>query len=89
MSTTLKHRLFVSEPMGNKSVRCLPGIGESRASKLEQQDFNRADAVLGQFLRLNRDRQRFTNWLKDASGANIRQAGLCYDCLGEWCDNNL
>ncbi|XP_074503365.1 barrier-to-autointegration factor-like [Sebastes fasciatus] len=89
MTTTQKHRLFVSEPIGNKSVRCLPGIGESRGSRLEQQDFNRADAVLGQFLRLNRDRGRFTNWLKDASGASTREAGLCDQCLREWCDNNL
>ncbi|XP_074503357.1 barrier-to-autointegration factor-like [Sebastes fasciatus] len=88
-STSLKHLLFVGEPMGNKSVRSLPGIGMILGRRLEQQDFDKADAVLGQFLNLKKDRKRFTKWLKVASGADSRQAGSCDQCLREWCVNNL
>lgn len=45
-----------------------------------------AYVVLGQFLLLKKDTEMFTEWLKDASGANSRQAGSCTQCLREWCD---
>ncbi|XP_040905604.1 barrier-to-autointegration factor-like isoform X2 [Toxotes jaculatrix] len=87
MSTTSqKHRDFVGEPMGDKSVTALSGIGESLGKKLEEQGFDKAYVVLGQFLLLRKDTEMFTEWLKDASGANSRQAGSCAQCLREWCD---
>ncbi|XP_074503355.1 barrier-to-autointegration factor-like [Sebastes fasciatus] len=86
MSTSLKHRLFVGEPMGNKSVTSLPGIGKILGKKLEQQGFDKAYVVLGQFLTLKKDREMFTDWLKDASGANARQARHCDQCLRDYCD---
>ncbi|KAF3841618.1 hypothetical protein F7725_023569 [Dissostichus mawsoni] len=45
-----------------------------------------AYVVLGQFLLLKKDSEMFSEWLKDASGANSRQAGSCSQCLREWCD---
>lgn len=45
-----------------------------------------AYVVLGQFLLLKKDVELFTEWLKDVSGANVRQAGSCAQCLKEWCD---
>lgn len=48
--------------------------------------FAQAFVVLGQFLLLKKDTEMFTEWLKDASGANSRQAGSCAQCLQEWCD---
>ncbi|KAL3050769.1 hypothetical protein OYC64_012736 [Pagothenia borchgrevinki] len=87
MSTTSqKHRDFVGEPMGDKSVTSLSGIGEILGKKLEQQGFDKAYVVLGQFLLLKKDSEMFSEWLKDASGANSRQAGSCSQCLTEWCD---
>ncbi|KAF1375343.1 hypothetical protein PFLUV_G00218830 [Perca fluviatilis] len=87
MSTTSqKHRDFVGEPMGDKEVTALSGIGEILGKKLEQQGFDKAYVVLGQFLLLKKDTEMFTDWLKDASGANSRQAGTCAQCLKEWCD---
>ncbi|XP_074503364.1 barrier-to-autointegration factor-like [Sebastes fasciatus] len=85
-STSQKHREFVKEPMENKSVAFLPGIGKTLGRRLEQQGFDKAMVVLGQFLVLNEDRERFTEWLKDTSGANSRQAGSCDQCLREWHD---
>ncbi|XP_074503356.1 barrier-to-autointegration factor B-like [Sebastes fasciatus] len=88
-STTQKHREFVREPMGNKSVTFLPGIGKTLGRRLEQQGFDKACVVLGEFLLLKQDCEMFTEWLKDATCSNSREAGLCYDCLREWCDNFL
>ncbi|KAM4591820.1 barrier-to-autointegration factor-like protein isoform 1-T2 [Odontesthes bonariensis] len=85
-STTQKHRDFVGEPMGDKPVMALSGIGETLGRKLEDQGFDKAYVVLGQFLLLKKDTEMFTDWLKDASGANSRQAGLCAQCLKEWCN---
>ncbi|XP_046884941.1 barrier-to-autointegration factor-like [Hypomesus transpacificus] len=87
MSTTSqKHRDFVAEPMGDKPVNALSGIGEVLGKKLEDQGFDKAFVVLGQFLLLRKDVELFTEWLKDTSGANSRQAASCSQCLREWCD---
>ncbi|XP_028844597.1 barrier-to-autointegration factor-like [Denticeps clupeoides] len=87
MSTTSqKHRDFVAEPMGDKPVTALSGIGEVLGKKLEDQGFDKAFVVLGQFLLLRKDGELFTEWLKDTCGANAKQAGSCSQCLKEWCD---
>ncbi|KAK8777253.1 hypothetical protein V5799_029398 [Amblyomma americanum] len=40
-STSKKHRNFTSEPMGNKSVTDLAGIGDSLGGRLRDQGFMR------------------------------------------------
>ena len=40
-STSQKHRNFVSEPMGGKSVKELAGIGEVLGSILEESGYDR------------------------------------------------
>uniref|UniRef100_A0AAQ4RHD6 Barrier to autointegration factor 1 n=1 Tax=Gasterosteus aculeatus aculeatus TaxID=481459 RepID=A0AAQ4RHD6_GASAC len=100
MSTsTQKHRDFVGEPMGDKPVTSLSGIGGILGEKLRHQSLRQGETpgpfltrdllayvVLGQFLLLKKDPEMFTEWLRDTSGANSRQAGLCSQCLREWCD---
>ncbi|XP_077497231.1 barrier-to-autointegration factor-like [Amblyomma americanum] len=86
-STSKKHRSFTSEPMGNKSVTDLAGIGDSLGGRLRDQGFMRADNVVGQYLLMRRNEDRFTSWLSNASGANRRQARDCYRCVDDWCQN--
>ncbi|XP_076599470.1 barrier-to-autointegration factor-like [Chaetodon auriga] len=86
LTTTQKHRDFISEPMGDKAVTALSGIGEILGKKLQQQGFDKAYVVLGQFLLLRKDTELFAEWLKDTSGATSRQAESCTLCLKEWCD---
>lgn len=76
----------MAEPMGDKSVLALAGIGEALGPRLEEKGFDKAYVVLGQFLVLKKDEELFIDWLKDTCGANAKQAKDCYNCLKEWCD---
>ncbi|XP_038637951.1 barrier-to-autointegration factor-like [Scyliorhinus canicula] len=86
MTTSQKHRDFVAEPMGEKSVKCLAGIGDALGGRLEDQGFDRAYVVLGQFLVLRKNEDLFKEWLKDTCRANAKQCNDCHTCLREWCD---
>ncbi|KAK2156827.1 hypothetical protein LSH36_204g05004 [Paralvinella palmiformis] len=87
MSTTSqKHRNFVSEPMGDKEVTELAGIGQVLGDRLKEKGFDKAYTVLGQFLVLKKNEEYFMDWIQDATRANKKQATDCYNCLKEWSD---
>ncbi|XP_076024655.1 barrier-to-autointegration factor [Genypterus blacodes] len=88
-STSQKHKEFVAEPMGEKPVTALAGIGEALGGRLTNNGFDKAYIVLGQFLVLKKDDELFRDWLKDVCGANSKQQKDCYGCLKEWCDSFL
>ena len=85
-STSQKHRNFVSEPMGEKAVAELAGIGPVLGERLSEKGFDKAYVVLGQFLLLKKDGEMFVDWMKETCGANKKQASDCCNCLKEWCD---
>ena len=58
-STSQKHRNFVSEPMGEKPVTDLAGIGEALGGRLRDRGFDKAYVVLGQFLLLKKNEELF------------------------------
>ncbi|KAI7799000.1 putative barrier-to-autointegration factor [Triplophysa rosa] len=89
MTTSQKHRLFCSEPMGDKSVYTLPGIGLVLGGRLEKIGIFKARDVLGRFLVLGMDEWKYKSWLRDSCGANAKQQRDCYNCLKEWTNNNL
>ncbi|KAK6477693.1 barrier-to-autointegration factor [Huso huso] len=88
-STSQKHKEFVAEPMGEKPVTALAGIGEALGGRLESKGFDKAYVVLGQFLVLKKEEELFRDWLKDTCGANSKQQKDCFSCLKEWCDSFL
>ncbi|XP_043929726.1 barrier-to-autointegration factor [Protopterus annectens] len=85
-STSQKHRDFVAEPMGEKPVDALAGVGEVLGGRLSNKGFDKAYVVLGQFLVLKKDQDLFVEWFKDICSANSKQAKDCCSCLKEWCD---
>ncbi|XP_053229052.1 barrier-to-autointegration factor-like [Podarcis raffonei] len=75
MTTSQKHQDFMAEPMGDKSLGTLAGIGDVLGRKLEDKGFDKAYVVLGQFLVL---KDLFREWLKDTCGANAKQSRLLW-----------
>ncbi|XP_071484625.1 barrier-to-autointegration factor-like [Diadema antillarum] len=88
-TTSQKHRDFVSEPMGEKPVTDLAGIGAVIGGRLTDKGFDKAYVLLGQFLVLKKDEDMFRDWLKEEGGANRKQASDCFNCLKDWCDSYL
>ncbi|CAL1573809.1 unnamed protein product [Knipowitschia caucasica] len=88
-STSQKHKNFVAEPMADKPVTALAGIGDVLGQRLEEKGFDKAYVVLGQYLVLKKEEELFNDWLKDTCGANSKQQRDCSGCLKEWCDSFL
>lgn len=84
-STSKKHKEFVGEPMGEKSVTELAGIGPVLGERLSGKGYDKAYVVLGQFLVLKKSQELFKDWLNQTCGANAKQQNDCYSCLKEWC----
>ncbi|CAM9783271.1 barrier-to-autointegration factor A-like [Lampetra fluviatilis] len=85
-STSLKHKTFIMEPMGEKLITTLPGINRQRGTQLKKEGFDKAFMVLGQFLLLRKNEELFKEWLTYICEANSRQASQCFKCLMDWCD---
>lgn len=88
-TTSQKHNIFVAEPMGDKPVTELAGIGDVIGKRLANRGFDKAYVVLGQFLVLKKNRELFLEWLQDLVGANAKIASECYECLQDWCNEFL
>uniref|UniRef100_A0A1B0AI60 Barrier-to-autointegration factor-like protein n=1 Tax=Glossina pallidipes TaxID=7398 RepID=A0A1B0AI60_GLOPL len=87
--TTQKYRNFVAEPMGDKPVTDLAGIGDVLGGRLTEAGFDKAYTVLGQYLVLKKDAELFKEWMKDTCNASAKQANDCYNCLNDWCEEFL
>lgn len=88
-STSQKHKDFVSEPMGEKDVTEVAGIGKVLGERLAEKGYDKAYVLLGQFLVLKKDEENFKDWLKETCQANAHQAGNCCECLQEWCNSYI
>ncbi|XP_045768612.1 barrier-to-autointegration factor-like [Maniola jurtina] len=92
-TTSQKHRNFVAEPMGEKPVTKLAGVGEVLGKRLETAGFDlgfdKAFVVLGQFLLFKKDKELFLKFMKETCSANAKRSEDCYQCLKDWCDEFL
>uniref|UniRef100_A0A1A9WZR3 Barrier-to-autointegration factor-like protein n=1 Tax=Glossina brevipalpis TaxID=37001 RepID=A0A1A9WZR3_9MUSC len=89
MSTSQKHKNFLAEPIGERPVADLPGIGKVLGDRLADAGFDKAVTVLGQYLVLKQDEVLFNIWINDICNANAKQAADCYNCLKNWCEEYL
>merc|ERR1711881_291437 len=85
-STSQKHRDFIGEPMGDKDIREVAGIGKVLGEKLEKKGFDKAYVLLGQFLLLKKDKDLLAEWMKEEIGANSKQGGDAAGCMSDWCN---
>ncbi len=88
-STSAKHQDFVGEPMGDKDVTAIAGIGPVLGERLSEKGFDKAYVLLGQFLLLKKDEELFKEWLKETCNANAHYANSAYTCLKEWCNSYI
>ena len=78
---TQKHRNFVDEPMGNKGVTAVPGIGETIGRKMEARNIYSAKQIYGHFLLMNKD--EFKDFIQEF-GANGGQQTSAYNAVRDW-----
>jgi hypothetical protein len=71
--------------MGNKPVTDLAGGDEVLGRSLENEGFDKAYRVLGQFLLLKKNKELFKIWITQVCGGNVQQSSDSYQCLSEWC----
>lgn len=85
-----KYRDFVKEPVADKPVDALPGVGGTRSSAaLGEKGFLHAYQLLGQFLLMGRDIEEFYNWLESEFGFCHRERLSIANCLADWCVEHL
>jgi barrier-to-autointegration factor len=56
MSSTKKHRDFVSTPIGDNNASTLPGIPDSYQTLFSELGFDKAYIILGKFLLLKKEK---------------------------------
>ena len=78
---------FLIEPIGEKSVTELHGVGPKIARKLKGAGYDTAFSVFGQYLVLKRNQELFEFWFMLLTRSNVNHARKCYTCLNEWFGN--
>ncbi|CAD7078752.1 unnamed protein product [Hermetia illucens] len=53
--------------------------------RLTDAGFDRASTLLGQYLILKRNRDKFDKWFKEVCDASTRETDSCFDSLDQWC----
>jgi hypothetical protein len=84
--TTQKHQDFISEPIGDKAVTSIAGIGNVLGVRLLNKGYDKAYILLGYFLTFKKDEKLFKDWLREACGCNSTQSNNATCCLKEWCN---
>ncbi|XP_074660591.1 barrier-to-autointegration factor-like protein [Tubulanus polymorphus] len=85
-NTTAKYKDFLKEPMGNKPVTAVPGIGPVAGERLRNQEIEYASQMVGQYLRVRNDTE-FTGWVKDTCGTGTGPANACTDGIKGYSEN--
>ena len=85
---SLKHEVFLQEPIAMKTISVLPGIGKKYADQLEECGFSTVRRLLGFYLMI-KDDQHFVTWLNREARISLHSASLCTYALRSWCQTHL
>ncbi|MEN2495360.1 MAG: Barrier-to-autointegration factor [Marteilia pararefringens] len=89
-STSLKHQNFLSEPMGEKLITSVPGIGPKYGELLSKDGYDKAYVLLGQFLVLKKDKKSFyENFLMEEYKMSKQHAEACYESFLAYADQHI
>ena len=82
---TETHRKFVSEPIGNKPVSAVPGIGRAHKETLNGSNITKASELLGVCMSKGMKQDQFQEWLKEKlPTSNAVHRECCYKALDEY-----
>ena len=84
-----KYHLFIREPMSNKSVTNLVGVGKVLGRRFAARGFQEASTLFGQFHLVKKVKVLFMIWVMKKTGSNMGQAKDIYQCLFDWCKEFL
>ncbi len=85
---TVKHQVFINEPIAMKTTNVLPGIGPKYAQQLAECGFSTVRRLLGFYLMI-KDDQNFVNWLNNKPQISLHSAWSCTNALRAWCQAHL
>jgi len=104
-TTSQKFRDFTGEPIKDKLLSEVPGLGPKLASNLEGSGINqvcffllltinscidlKAYELLGIYLTLLKNKEYFELWIRDNAGANRHQAKQCAEAIDAFCSQFL
>jgi hypothetical protein len=72
-TTTKKHNSFMSTPLQDCTLCCIPGVGEVAHQRLISAGVSTPEQLMGHFLLANRDYRTMTRWLL-AAGVRAQEA---------------
>lgn len=84
-TTTKKYELFIEEPLGEKAVNSIPGIGPTTAKSLKNKKITKAYQIFGEYLRCGKDDFLFTKWMTSVQ-ANTKFIQQCIDAMKHKCE---
>jgi len=78
-----KYCRFVREPLGNKKIDTVNGVGKVNSRRFKTKGYNYASNLVGVFMMLNNNRSLFEDCLKH-NGISYQSIPFVADSIEEW-----
>ena len=89
MISSKKSKIFENEPLKDKEIIDVPGIGEIYSAQMIKFGITKADELLGYFLIFKKNDELFELWLNEEFEMQKIHAKACCNGFKNWCDNFL
>lgn len=83
-STSQKHKLFVSSPMGIQNVNNVPGIGPVSAKSFGLNGISQASQLYVMYVEAERKQQEYVDSLQQYTGVKPCFLNKTFYALNEW-----
>mmetsp|Transcript_16984 Transcript_16984/g.37954 ORF Transcript_16984/g.37954 Transcript_16984/m.37954 type:complete len:93 (-) Transcript_16984:70-348(-) len=85
-TTTMKAQNFQATPLIDVKLKEVPGVGPKLLEKLEEANIDTAEKLMGHFLVMGRDTDRFKTWLEDVCEIRGQDGAKVVEPLAEKAD---
>ncbi|VDI01770.1 Hypothetical predicted protein [Mytilus galloprovincialis] len=83
-----KHATFASRSIKGVGVGDVPGIGDKSKERLSKEKITKAQQLLGHFLILDMDKEKFKDFLQKF-GMNEKQQTDAFNAVNDWAEQHL